>query len=292
MVIRQAKAEDYKNLYQFLSRNYDCGTYQNWDVERLMFCRYATNNSVCFQGEESWFSHIKIWEESGEIVAFWHNEEQDQYFMQVSKAYKYLEEEILKDILNDVRTRFPEKQKIEISVCEEDKEREQIISKYGVVKLEIEDVKRRLVLEMEKRNLKSTSYHVIIVEKENASLCEQLAETYQYVWPESCYVPNGKVISDMLSDIDGEIIAWAVLDTKGQCVAYTMGFIDSEKEYAHLYPVAVRQEFLEDGVLELLLDTLKYDLSQRKIRYAVINAWYKPQEDKVFREKGAMEWKK
>ena len=292
MIIRQAKVEDYSNLYHFLTKNYKCGSYLNWDVGRLTFCRYAVNNGITFPGEEDWFSHIKVWEQDGEIVAFWHNEEQEQYFMQVSKAYKYLETEILEDILADVKARFPEKEKIELTACAEDYERIQLLESYSAVKLDFEDERRRLVLSEEKAEHIEKSYRVVRVDKEDTILCEKLAQTYQYVWPESSYVPNGKVVSNMLADESGDIMAWAVLNEEEKCVAYTMGFIDSVKEYAYLYPVAVRQEYLEEGALEILLDRVKNDLFHKKIQYVVINAWYKERENVIFAKKGAKEWKK
>ena len=292
MIIRQAKVEDYGKLYQFLSKNYDCGSFLNWDVGRLTFCRYAVNNTVSFKGEADWFSHIKLWEKDGEIVAFWHNEEQDQYFMQVSEGYKYLEAEMLEDILAEVKTRFPEKDMIELTACAEDYERIQLLEQYGGVKLDFEDEKRRMSLVEEEEEYPKKLYRTVMVDKEDAILCAKLAETYQYVWPESSYVPNGKVFMDMLSEDSGKSMAWAVLNEEEQCVAYTMGFVDSGQEYAYLYPVAVRQEYLEEGVLEILLNTVKNGLFREKIRYVVINAWYKEQENCIFEKKGAKEWKK
>ncbi len=291
MIKRQAKKEDYNKLYHFLSKNYDCGNFQNWDVGRLTFCRYAVNNAITYGGEQDWFAHIWLWEQEGEIVALWHNEEPNQYFLQISEEYKYLEEEILKDILEDVKARFPEMEMIELTAFAEDKERIRLLEQYGGVKLEFEDKKRRIILKEEKQEYMKIPYRAVTVEKENALLCTKLAETYQYVWPESSYVPSGKVISDMLSDDNGEIMAWAILDTEEQCVAYTMGFMDSEQEYVHLYPVAVRQECLEEGVLEMLLDTIKNELFRKNIQFVVINAWYKAKEDIIFFEKGAKEWK-
>ena len=199
---------------------------------------------------------------------------------------------MLEDILGDVKARFPEKETIELTACAEDYERIQLLERYGAVKLDFEDERRRMVLSEEKVEHTEQSYHVVKVDKEDTVLCEKLAKTYQYVWPESSYVPSGKVVSNMLSKESGEIMAWAVLDAEEKCVAYTMGFIDGEKEYVYLYPVAVRQEYLDDGVLEILLATVKNGLFYKNIKYIVINAWYKKQENDIFAKKGANEWKK
>lgn len=289
---RQARVDDYSKLYQFLSKNYDCGTFFNWDIGRLTFCRYAVNHDMTFQAEENWFLHMKIWENDGEIVAFWHTEEQDQYVIQVSKSYKYLEKEIIDDMLEDAKIRFPEKEKIELTVSSEDEERIQLLTQYSGVKLEFEDEKRRMPLNKESQQYIRNSYHVVNVTQDDAILCEKLAETYRYVWPESSYVPSGKVIFNMLSDLNGEHIAWAVLDEGEQCVAYTMGFIDIVQERVYLYPVAVRQEYLDEGVLELLLETLRNNLIKKNVKYAIINAWYKEQENIIFHKMGVEDWKK
>ena len=88
MVLRKAKKEDYPLIYKFLSNNYDCDNYYNWDIGRLCFTRFAVNNEFNSRGYEAWIQDFNIWEEDGEIVGMIHTEETNDYFIQVAKEFK------------------------------------------------------------------------------------------------------------------------------------------------------------------------------------------------------------
>ncbi len=178
MVVRKADKNDYPYIYRFLSDNYECGTYFNWDIGRLCFTRYAENNGINGRSYDEWISDMYLWIRDNEIVGMVHTEEPWDYFIQVSKNYKNLE------------------------------------------------------------------------------------------------------------NSDGfETLSWLVRK-ENEIIAYTMGFVDSNYEYIHLYPIAVRQEFLNTQALDMMLDETTRDIKKRKIKYSVISAWYKPEEDEKFRVHG------
>ena len=94
------------------------------------------------------------------------------------------------------------------------------------------------------------------------------------------------MVKKLLENSDGfETLSWLVCK-ENEIIAYTMGFVDSNYEYIHLYPIAVRQEFLNTQALDMMLDEITRDIKKRKIKYSVISAWYKPEEDEKFRAHG------
>lgn len=129
-------------------------------------------------------------------------------------------------------------------------------------------------------------YKVTTIDKMNQELCEQISGIYRYVWPESRYVPNGEVVKRLLDNSDGfETLSW-VVRKDDEIVAYTMGFVDANQEYVHLYPIALCQEYLDSEALDEMLDAITMELKEKGMSYAVICAWYKPEEDIKFRKHG------
>lgn len=285
MKIRKARKEDYILIFKFLTENYCCGQYYNWDVGRLSFCRYAVNNEYNSNGFESWINKISVWEENDKIVALWNTEEEEDFFIQVSKEYKYLEEEIIKSIFEEIMSQFPKKNVV-ISVGIEDKHRIQLLERLGGIKMPFSEEIRILKINNINTQSISSSYHVEKIDALDELLCEKVSETYSYIWPESRYVPNGIVVQNLLKNAKGcKTLSW-VVKKEDVIVAYTIGFLDGKGEYVHLYPIAVCPEYLNTEVLDTLLFAIKTELFERKIPYAVINAWYKPEEEQKFIEHG------
>lgn len=74
MEVRRAEVKDYSDIYRFLSNNYDCGNYFNWDVGRLSFTRFAVNNEENSRGFDEWIKDVYLWLENDEIVGIIHTE--------------------------------------------------------------------------------------------------------------------------------------------------------------------------------------------------------------------------
>lgn len=286
MVVRKAEKRDYPHIYRFLSNNYDCGTYFNWDVGRLCFTRYAVNNGINSRNYDQWINDIFLWIQDDEIVGMVHTEEPGDYFIQVSPKYKNIEKEMLNHIVVDVRRNTPGKKSIILTADERDIQRNELLESFGGERLHDVDTLRILkVGEWEPKDKKS-EYEVSVIDRTDDELCQKVSEIYRYVWPESRYVPNGEVVKNLLGNSGGfETLSWYVRK-ENKIIAYTMGFVDSNRKYIHLYPIALCQEFLQSQALDMMLDAIARDLRKRKITYSGISAWYKPEEDEKFRTHG------
>ena len=67
MEVRKAEKHDYPYIYRFLSNNYDCGTYFNWDVGRLCFTCYALNDGINSRGYDEWIKDMYLWLQEDEL---------------------------------------------------------------------------------------------------------------------------------------------------------------------------------------------------------------------------------
>lgn len=279
MEVRKADKYDYLYIYRFLSNNYDCKTYFNWDIGRLCFTRYAVNNGINSRSYDEWINNMYLWIQDDEIVGMVHTEEPGDYFIQVAPKYKNYEKEMMKHIMCDVRSKTPERKSIVLTANERDIQRIELLESLGGKKLNDVDILRILNADEYELIDKRSEYEVSAIDKMDDELCQKISDIYRYVWPESRYVPNGEVVKKLLENSDGfETLSWLVRK-ENEIVAYTMGFVDSNCKYIHLYPIALCQEFLQTQALDTMLDEITRDIKKRKIRYSVISAWYKPEEN-------------
>ncbi|MBQ6807279.1 MAG: hypothetical protein IJO97_07620 [Lachnospiraceae bacterium] len=286
MEVRRADVKDYPHIYRFLSNNYECENYFNWDVGRLCFTRFAVNNEENSRGFIEWIKDVYLWLKDEEIVGMVHTEEPGDYFIQVAQANKNLEKEMIEYIMQDAKRKIPERKSIIISTDERDDKRISLLELFGGKKLSDVDTLRLLKTdECEVADIQS-EFRVSEIDATNATFCQKISEVYRYVWPESSYVPNGDVVKNLLENSDGfETLSWAVC--KGDSVvAYAMGFVDANHTYVHLYPIAICQEYLDTQALDIMLEEITREVKGRNIKYSVINAWYKPEENRKFSEHG------
>jgi hypothetical protein len=130
--------EDLESVMTFLSEVFsETGSYQNWFPDRF------ENNYEC-SGSEKWAGDIRVWEEiddefrsSRKIVALANPESTNDYFIQVSPAYSFLEREILEWIEKHCsgKKKNPNKEeKLRVHTIEGNSIRELLLSDLGYKK--------------------------------------------------------------------------------------------------------------------------------------------------------------
>lgn len=289
MEVRRAEVKDYSYIYRFLSNNYECENYFNWDVGRLCFTRFAVNNEENSRGFDEWIKDVYLWLENDEIVGMIHTEEPGDYFIQVAPAYKNLEKEMIEYIMADVKRKTPERKSIVLSADERDYQRIGVLEAFGGKKLrDVDSLRFFKVDDCEELNRQS-EFQVSKIDAMDCEICQKISHVYRYVWPESSYVPSGNVVKNLLNNSDGfETLSWKVCEGDN-IVAYTMGFVDANHKYIHLYPIALCQEYLNTQALDLMLDAITREVKEENIEYSVISAWYRAEENSKFKEHGYLE---
>lgn len=198
MEVRKADKHDYPFIYRFLSNNYDCETYFNWDIGRLCFTRYAENNGINNRSYDEWINDMYLWIQDGEIIGMVHTEEPRDYFIQVAPKYKNYEKEMIKHIMCDVRSKTPERKSIVLTVDKRDIQRIELFESIGGKKLNDVDTLRILNVDEYELIDKESEYMVSVIDKTDYKLCQKISDIYRYVWPESRYVPNGEIVKNFL----------------------------------------------------------------------------------------------
>lgn len=290
LVLKQCIIDrDYERIYEFLSNNYDCEDYHNWDIGRWTFTRYGVYNNIISNGLSQWEANIMLWEDfNSEIVAIAHIEEKGDYFIQIAKQYKNNEEDILKWILEDYKKNNPHKETIVLSACIHDELKKQLYLKYNAIKIDGLDHKRS-VCTNEKIDIPTidNGFKLIHIDEKSKECCTKISNLYMEVWPESRYMPNGDTVQGMLtSKYCKHDLTWAIVDNNGKYVAYTVGFVDSIGKYVHLYPVAVIETYLTTNILEVMLKSALNDIHNKGYEKVTIAAWYKDKENEIFNKVG------
>lgn len=181
MEVRKADKHDYPFIYRFLSNNYDCETYFNWDIGRLCFTRYAENNGINNRSYDEWINDMYLWIQDGEIIGMVHTEEPRDYFIQVAPKYKNYEKEMIKHIMCDVRSKTPERKSIVLTVDKRDIQRIELFESIGGKKLNDVDTLRILNVDEYELIDKESEYMVSVIDKTDYKLCQKISDIYRYV---------------------------------------------------------------------------------------------------------------
>ena len=118
---------------------------------------------------------------------------------------------MIEEIMQEVKRKTPNRSSVLLNADERDVERIRLFETLGGKKLEYVDTLCFLNVNEYVAEYKELKYNLSSIDKMDLELCQQISETYRYVWSESCYVPNGEVVKRLLDNSDGnETLSWVV----------------------------------------------------------------------------------